>query len=129
MDNTNKNTVKEDNKCCGKSCTNSGKIILRILYIDKTGLFCVPCAEYLLDKGLAVKEESCKKSNSESENNDLIQKRKETAGQTSSNALEAKLHSHELAQDHSDTISNRDDNDDNIFPEQTLAKYDRRHLQ
>ena len=62
--------------CSGKGCNNLGKILLKIKYINKTGLFCDSCAEDLLDQGLAVKEEgSCKRSIPESENGDPIQKK------------------------------------------------------
>ena len=55
MDNTNKISIKEDNKCSGRNCTKIGKTILKIRYINKTGLFCDSCAEDLLEQGLALK--------------------------------------------------------------------------
>jgi hypothetical protein len=41
-------------KCSGKGCTDIGKTPLKIVYINKTGYFCDPCTEDLLDHGLAV---------------------------------------------------------------------------
>jgi hypothetical protein len=118
--------------CSGKGCKNLGKTLLKIKYINKTGLFCDSCAAGLLDHGLAFKEEgTCKRSDSESENNELIQKEKqpEIRGQTSSNTIEAKSYSQQIRQEDNDSSAIFDfDNYDSVLPEQTFAKYDTRPL-
>lgn len=42
-------------KCSGKNCKGSGKTLLMIAYINKTGLFCDFCTENLIHDGLATK--------------------------------------------------------------------------
>jgi hypothetical protein len=61
--------------CSGKGCKNLGKTLLKIRYINKTGLFCHSCAEDLLDQGLAFEEE---------------RQELETVGQTSSTTIALK---------------------------------------
>lgn len=41
-------------KCSGKHCPNSGKYLLNVNYINKSGYFCDSCKEYLLKEGLAT---------------------------------------------------------------------------
>ena len=46
--------LKVYDRCSGKRCTNIGKTLLKIVYINKTGYFCDSCSEDLLHQGLAV---------------------------------------------------------------------------
>jgi hypothetical protein len=41
-------------RCSGKGCTDIGKTLLKIVYINKTGYFCDSCSEDILHQGLAV---------------------------------------------------------------------------
>lgn len=47
--------TKSPSKCNCKGCEKSGKTLLKINYINKTGYFCENCAEDLLSEELAVK--------------------------------------------------------------------------
>jgi hypothetical protein len=49
------NTNQEYKKCAGKGCRNLGRVLLKINYINKKGMFCDTCSADLLDRGLAVK--------------------------------------------------------------------------
>jgi hypothetical protein len=48
-----KNTTKKyKNKCSGKGCSDEGKFIVKVRFVNKTGLFCKSCAQDLSQKGL-----------------------------------------------------------------------------
>jgi hypothetical protein len=47
--------LKVYDRCSGKGCTEIGKILLKIVYINKAGYFCDSCSEDLLHQELAVK--------------------------------------------------------------------------
>ena len=44
----------EHKQCAGKGCTNEGKILLAVKYINLKGHFCESCAEDLLGLGLLL---------------------------------------------------------------------------
>jgi hypothetical protein len=52
-----KDDIITNNKkvCACKNCTNIGKTILEVKYIQKAGHFCKSCAKDLLEQGLALK--------------------------------------------------------------------------
>ena len=45
----------ETKTCAGRGCGRVGKMVLKVLFINKTGLFCDSCTNDLLVRGLAVK--------------------------------------------------------------------------
>ena len=45
--------LKVYDKCSGKGCTDIGKTLLKIVYINKTGYFCESCSEDILHQKLA----------------------------------------------------------------------------
>jgi hypothetical protein len=49
------NASLEYKKCAGKGCNRVGRISLKILYLNKTGLFCDHCTKDLLISELATK--------------------------------------------------------------------------
>jgi formamidopyrimidine-DNA glycosylase len=46
--------LKVYHRCSGKGCTDIGKTLLKIVYVNKTGYFCESCTEDILHQGLAV---------------------------------------------------------------------------
>ena len=50
FDNTKKN-------CAGRNCEKIGTIILKLRFLNKTGIFCEQCAEDILAADLAFKVE------------------------------------------------------------------------
>ena len=40
------------NMCSGKDCSKEGKFVVKIKFIDKTGLFCESCTQYLSQESL-----------------------------------------------------------------------------
>jgi hypothetical protein len=51
------NTSLEYKKCAGKGCNRVGRIILKVRYLNKTGLFCDCCVNDLVASDLAIKVE------------------------------------------------------------------------
>jgi hypothetical protein len=47
----------EHKQCAGKGCTNEGKILLAVKYINLKGHFCESCAEDLLGFGLVARQD------------------------------------------------------------------------
>lgn len=47
-----------DRLCAGKGCPNRGTVELRIIFIQKTGLFCESCAQNLKYYGLVEVEKN-----------------------------------------------------------------------
>jgi hypothetical protein len=56
--NSTSNDVSLDKKCAGKGCNRVGRISLKILYLNKTGLFCDCCTKDLVAAELAIKAEA-----------------------------------------------------------------------
>jgi hypothetical protein len=57
MNSTFNNVSPEYKKCAGKDCDRIGRTILRIRYLNKTGLFCDCCVNDLVAEDLAMKVE------------------------------------------------------------------------
>jgi hypothetical protein len=55
MKSTSNNVSIEYKKCAGKGCDRVGKTLLKIRYLNKTGLFCDRCTKDLLISELATK--------------------------------------------------------------------------
>jgi hypothetical protein len=45
--------LKVYDKCSGKGCTDIGKTLLKIVYVNKTGYFCESCSKDILHQELA----------------------------------------------------------------------------
>ena len=58
MNSTSNNASLEYKKCVGKGCDRVGKTILKIRYLNKTGLFCDRCTKDLVAADLAIKEDN-----------------------------------------------------------------------
>jgi hypothetical protein len=57
MNSTSNNASLEYKKCAGKGCNRVGRTSLKILYLNKSGLFCDRCTKDLVAAELAVKVE------------------------------------------------------------------------
>jgi len=53
MNSDNKCMQEDYKKCAGKYCKHTGKIVLRVKFIQKEGTFCEDCATDILNLGLA----------------------------------------------------------------------------
>jgi hypothetical protein len=49
--------IKEYKICAGKGCNNLGKYRLSIIYINRTGYFCLNCKKELEDLGIVYYSE------------------------------------------------------------------------
>ncbi len=54
--NNDDNGIPEYKICAGKDCNNIGKYRLSIIYINRTGFFCLNCKKELEDLGLVYSE-------------------------------------------------------------------------
>jgi hypothetical protein len=57
MKSTSNNASLEYKKCAGKDCEGIGRTILKVRYLNKTGLFCDCCMNDLVAADLAIKVE------------------------------------------------------------------------
>jgi hypothetical protein len=55
MNSTSNNASLEYKNCAGKGCDRVGRTILKIRYLNKTGLFCEYCVNELIAADLATK--------------------------------------------------------------------------
>jgi hypothetical protein len=58
--NSSNNIIIGYKKCAGKGCDKVGKTILKIRYLNKTGLFCNSCVNDLIAADIAIVEDDPK---------------------------------------------------------------------
>jgi hypothetical protein len=57
MNSTSNNAIPEYKKCAGKGCDRAGRTILKVRYLNKTGLFCDSCVNDLVAADIAIRVE------------------------------------------------------------------------
>jgi hypothetical protein len=57
MNSNSNNASLEYKKCAGKDCERIGRTILKVRYLNKTGLFCDCCVNDLVAADLAIRVE------------------------------------------------------------------------
>jgi hypothetical protein len=57
MNSTSNNVSIEYRKCAGKGCDRVGRTILKVRYLNKTGLFCDSCVDDLVAADIAIRVE------------------------------------------------------------------------
>lgn len=57
MNSSSNNVNIEYKKCAGKGCDRVGRTILKVRYLNKTGLFCDSCVNDLVAADIAIRVE------------------------------------------------------------------------